>query len=52
MPEMIVTQTAREYADYTKKKRREQMRNDLIIVVISLIMFAALYYALWGTVVH
>ena len=52
MTEFIVTSTAKEHSDYLKKKAREQMRNDLIIVAISLVCFAALYYALWGTVVH
>ncbi len=52
MTEFVVTSTAKEYSDYTKKKAREQMQNDLIIIAISLICLAGLYWALWGTVVH
>lgn len=48
MPEFIVSQTASEYAAYSKKKRREAITAGILSMIIALLMCSITYSILWA----
>lgn len=47
MPQIVVTQTAKEYSDYTKKKAKEALNKSIATIIIFLIAITIIYYLLW-----
>lgn len=44
MPQIVVTQTAREYADYQKRKQRERLYDGCLAILVSLAACAMGYW--------
>lgn len=50
MPQIVVTQTAKEYHDYTKKKARKELQAAITSAILALAGLAILFYLAWDSV--